>query len=106
MGRPVCPSHPDPPALREPWQANFPPLTVDLLVNGLRQTAAAELRMRREMSVILGRRQRPELDLIVVRAETDIGAEQTAYQSSDVVLAVEVVSPDSEERDRERKPQL
>lgn len=75
-------------------------------MNGLRRTVPADLRVRREMSVILGRRQRPEPDLLVVRAETDIGLEQTAYQSADVVLAVEVVSPDSEERDRERKPQL
>jgi Uma2 family endonuclease len=87
-------------------QANFHTLTVDLLVTGLRRTVPAGLRVRREMSVILGRRQRLEPDLIVVRAETDIGPDQTAYHSSDVVLAVEVVSPDSEERDRERKPQL
>jgi Uma2 family endonuclease len=30
----------------------------------------------------------------------------TTYQPADVLLAVEVVSPDSEVRDRERKPQL
>ena len=33
-------------------------------------------------------------------------AEQTTYLPADVVLAVEVVSPDSVEHDRERKPQL
>jgi Uma2 family endonuclease len=87
-------------------QARFHTLTLDLLVDGLRRTAPGELRVRREMSVILGRRQRPEPDLVVVRAETDTGPEQTAYQASDVVLAVEVVSADSEVRDRERKPEL
>jgi hypothetical protein len=37
-------------------QARFHTLTVDLLVNGLRRTVPADLRVRREMSVILGRR--------------------------------------------------
>ena len=58
------------------------------------------------MSVILGLRQRPEPDIIVLRPGYDDGDEVTAYQEADVELAVEVVSPDSEERDRKRKPQL
>ncbi|WP_271189729.1 Uma2 family endonuclease [Dactylosporangium matsuzakiense] len=62
--------------------------------------------VRREMSVILDRRQRPEPDVTVVRADAVMGADQTAYPADAVVLAIEVVSPDSEIRDRERKPQL
>jgi Uma2 family endonuclease len=58
------------------------------------------------MTVTLGRRQRPEPDVIVIQAGADPGPDRTAYQAADVVLAVEVVSPDSEERDRKRKPQL
>ncbi|MEU3598964.1 Uma2 family endonuclease [Streptomyces sp. NPDC006798] len=46
----------------------------------------------------------PEPDLIVVTAESDGADEQTRYRAEDVVLAVEVVSPDSESRDRETKP--
>jgi len=44
--------------------------------------------------------------VLVVRADADRDTDQTAYQPGDVELAVEVVSPDSTTRDRERKPQL
>jgi Uma2 family endonuclease len=87
-------------------QADFHTLTMDLLVNGLRRTAPAEVRVRREMSVILGPRQRPEPDVVVIHSGADPGPRRTAYRPADVLLAVEVVSPDSEERDRKRKPQL
>lgn len=43
---------------------------------------------------------------MVVHAEAITGLDQNDYRSADVVLTVEVVSPDSEVRDRERKPQL
>jgi Uma2 family endonuclease len=33
-------------------------------------------------------------------------ADETGYQATDVVLAVEVASPESAQRDRKRKPQL
>ncbi|SDL69304.1 Uma2 family endonuclease [Nonomuraea jiangxiensis] len=62
--------------------------------------------VRQEMSVKLGRQQRPEPDLIVIGPEAIIGREVTCFEAEDVVLAVEVVSPDSEVRDRERKPVL
>lgn len=55
---------------------------------------------------MLGPRQRPEPDLIVIRADAEIDAHATSYPAAAVVLAVEVVSPESEIRDRERKPQL
>jgi Uma2 family endonuclease len=87
-------------------QAIFHMLMLSLLENALRRHAPADLRIRREMTVTLGPRQRPEPDVLVVRAEADLGLDQTTYQPADVVLAVEVVSPDSETRDRERKPQL
>ncbi|TQS26612.1 Uma2 family endonuclease [Microbispora sp. KK1-11] len=77
-----------------------------LIVEGLRRHLPGHLRVRREMSVILGLRQRPEPDVCVIRAEADRAPDQTAYEASDVLLVVEVVSPDSEERDRKRKPQL
>ncbi|MCO5972873.1 Uma2 family endonuclease [Actinoallomurus soli] len=87
-------------------QANFHLLTMDVLVAGLRRTAPADVRVRREMTITLGPRQRPEPDVLVVRAKSVTGPEQTTYRPADVLLAVEVVSLESEERDRERKPQL
>ena len=87
-------------------QGAFHTLVMDILVNGLRRTAPKDLRVRREMSVILAQRQRPEPDLVVVNAASVIGADQTAHKGADITLAVEVVSADSEVRDRERKPQL
>ena len=87
-------------------QASFHTRTVDLLTAGLRRHLPRRLRVRREMSVILGLRQRPEPDVCVIQAEADRGPDQTAYEANDVLLVVEVVSPDSEERDRKRKPQL
>jgi Uma2 family endonuclease len=87
-------------------QKAFHTLALDLLVSALRRCAPPDLRVRREMSLILGVRQRPEPDIMVVRADADTGPDQTAYQADAAVLVVEVVSPDSVERDRERKPQL
>ncbi|MFF2088288.1 Uma2 family endonuclease [Nocardia sp. NPDC058176] len=60
----------------------------------------------REMTVTLGPRQRPEPDVMVVDAAGVLGLDQTTYQPGDVLLAIEVVSPDSVVRDRHRKPQL
>lgn len=87
-------------------QASFHMRAVDLLVIALRRTVPAEFRVRREMSVVLGRRQRPEPDISVIRASAEHSPEQTSYRAEDVLLAVEVVSPDSEDRDRNRKPAL
>ncbi|WP_069172049.1 Uma2 family endonuclease [Streptomyces griseus] len=58
----------------------------------------------REMSIRLDSRNRPEPDLLVYRVEADTGADQTWYAPEDVILAVEVVSPDSVDRDRDVKP--
>ncbi|MFF4649458.1 Uma2 family endonuclease [Streptomyces sp. NPDC001380] len=87
-------------------QRSFHSLAMYLLEHGLRRTVPEDLRVRREMSVVLGPRQCPEPDLLLVRAEAVGGSEETHYGAADVVLAAEVVSPDSETRDRERKPQL
>ncbi|MEU8378954.1 Uma2 family endonuclease [Streptosporangium sp. NPDC048865] len=87
-------------------QASFHMRAVDLLVDALRRAAPADLRARREMSVVLGERQRPEPDISVIHASAEHSPEQTFYRAEDVVLVVEVVSPDSKERDRDRKPAL
>ncbi|WP_436758767.1 Uma2 family endonuclease [Streptosporangium sp. V21-05] len=87
-------------------QTRFHSLIMFLLETTLRRALPAGLRVRREMTVTLGDRQRPEPDLVVIRADGDLGMKQTTYQPADVVLAVELVSAESEIRDRERKPVL
>ncbi|MFI7703785.1 Uma2 family endonuclease [Nonomuraea sp. NPDC049480] len=62
--------------------------------------------VRQEMSVKLAPQQRPEPDVIILGPNAAINQGVTCYKAEDVLLAVEVVSPDSEVRDRERKPTL
>ncbi|MFF9507095.1 Uma2 family endonuclease [Streptomyces sp. NPDC014724] len=85
-------------------QRNFHTLAMYLLEQGLRQHVPEALRVRREMAVVLGKRNVPEPDLVVVKADGVGGPRQTRYEAADVLLAVEVVSPDSEDRDRDTKP--
>ncbi|KUL28282.1 Uma2 family endonuclease [Streptomyces regalis] len=47
---------------------------------------------------------RPEPDVIVARGEALVSLDQTRLPAADVLLAVEVVMPDSASRDRETKP--
>ncbi|MFF5184044.1 Uma2 family endonuclease [Streptomyces sp. NPDC000345] len=86
-------------------QRDFHSIVVDLLVNALRRTAPPELKVRREMTVVIDRRNGPEPDISVVRAEAVKSRDQTCYKVADVLLAIEVVSPDSEARDTNAKPQ-
>lgn len=86
-------------------QTAFHSIAVDFLTGKLRRSAPASLRVRREMTITLGPRQRPEPDIVVVDAAAS-GMDRTTYEPEDVVLAVEVVAAESQERDRKRKPQL
>ncbi|MGK4583564.1 Uma2 family endonuclease [Kitasatospora sp. HPMI-4] len=89
---------------RSPQQA-FHSLAVSLLTHALRTDCPAWLRVACGMTVTLGSHDRPEPDVSVVRAEAVTeDAEETGYQAKDVLLVVEVVSPDSLQRDRETKP--
>ncbi|MBY8870028.1 Uma2 family endonuclease [Streptomyces sennicomposti] len=85
-------------------QRYFHSIVIDLLVAGLRRTAPPKLKVVREMTVVLDRRNGPEPDISVVRAEAITGRDQTRFDVADVLLAVEVVSPDSEARDHDTKP--
>ncbi|MET8943102.1 Uma2 family endonuclease [Streptomyces sp. NPDC004542] len=85
-------------------QRRFHMLMIDLLVRGLRSTLPDHLSVEREMTVVLNRRNGPEPDVSVVRAAAVTGLEQTRFEAEDLVLAVEVVSPDSEARDHDTKP--
>ncbi|MFJ1577526.1 Uma2 family endonuclease [Streptomyces sp. NPDC088147] len=85
-------------------QRRFHARMIDLLVTGLSRSAPSDVEVEREMTVILDRRNGPEPDVLVVRAEAATDLEQTRFEAADLLLAVEVVSPDSEARDRESKP--
>lgn len=85
-------------------QAKFHMRAVNVLMKNLVQCAPPEIEVIREMTVTLGRRNRPEPDIMLVRADADTGPRQTTYHAEDVFLAAEVVSPDSVERDHEVKP--
>ncbi|MGW5127652.1 Uma2 family endonuclease [Streptomyces sp. NPDC004069] len=85
-------------------QRRFHFLVIDLLVNGLRSSLGPEFSVEREMTVVLDDRNGPEPDISAVRADAVTGLDQTRFRAEDVLLAVEVVSPDSESRDRTTKP--
>lgn len=90
-------------------QRYFHTLAMYLLEAGMRRTAPEDVRFGREMSLVLGKRNRPEPDLMALKAgavATRQRGKKTGFQPEDVLLAVEVVSEESEERDRKRKPQL
>ncbi|TQK52403.1 Uma2 family endonuclease [Streptomyces sp. SLBN-118] len=85
-------------------QRDFHSIVIDLLVSSLRRTAPPELRIRREMTVVIDKRNGPEPDIAVVRAAAARSRSQTYFEVRDVLLAVEVVSPESEARDQDTKP--
>ena len=59
-----------------------------------------------QMTVTLGPKQRPEPDIMITWAAAMRGNDQADFEPEDVLLVAEVVSPESQVRDRERKPQL
>ncbi|MFJ6636335.1 Uma2 family endonuclease [Streptomyces sp. NPDC091376] len=85
-------------------QTRFHTRAMRLLENALMDQAPDHLEAIREMTIKLDRRNRPEPDVLVVPVEADTGPGQAWFMPEDVVLAVEVVSADSLERDREVKP--
>lgn len=81
-------------------------LILKLLERELDQRVPGGLRMAREFSVRLAERQRPEPDPMLVRADAFKEPDQTWFAPEVVELAVEVLSPESETRGRERNPRL
>ncbi|MEU4086097.1 Uma2 family endonuclease [Streptomyces aureus] len=75
-----------------------------LLENALLDQAPDHLDVLREMTVRLDAKNRPEPDVMVFPVDANTGPGQTWYEPQDLLLVVEVVSPDSRERDREVKP--
>ncbi|MCP2267354.1 Uma2 family endonuclease [Promicromonospora thailandica] len=76
------------------------------VINALDRTLAAQapegFEINSEMTVRLDDYNRPEPD--VIAATTTIDRDATWYEAKDVVLAVEVVSPESQHRDNAVKP--
>ncbi|MET8046820.1 Uma2 family endonuclease [Streptosporangium sp. NPDC005286] len=67
-------------------------------------TPPDDLAVVREMTVTLGLRQRPEPDIMLVASSALTSLRTTSFKPEDVHLVVEVVSPESLERDRTTKP--
>ena len=87
-------------------QRRFHEETLTLLRLGLKLTVPPDLFVVREMSIVLGDRQRPEPDLSVIERRVVGDGNEMWYPGDAVRLVVEVVSPESRGRDRTRKPQL
>ncbi|MFE4665123.1 Uma2 family endonuclease [Streptomyces sp. NPDC056734] len=79
-------------------------LVIDMLVTGLGRTVPPELVPVRQMAVRLDDRNAPEQDIMVIRADALTDLDQCQFAARDVLLAVSVVSPQSEGRDRVTKP--
>jgi Uma2 family endonuclease len=87
-------------------QAAFHMRVLHLLETALWACVPGHLAVQREMTIKLARRQRPEPDIMITLTSAGSGLEQTTYHAEDAVLVVEVVSEESQERDRKRKPSL
>jgi Uma2 family endonuclease len=88
-------------------QSKFHVRVIRNLQAQLDSQAPAHLRADSEMTVRVDGDNGPEPDVLVVTASAyDDQERATWYDGSDVILAVEVVSPSSATRDRERKPQI
>ncbi|MFE4590519.1 Uma2 family endonuclease [Streptomyces laurentii] len=85
-------------------QRRFHNRMIRLLTNGLDAYVPSTHEVYNEMNVVIDRRNAPEPDVFIVHAEAVGGPTQTSFPVADVVLAVEVVSPESESRDRDTKP--
>ncbi|THA24933.1 Uma2 family endonuclease [Streptomyces sp. RKND-216] len=83
-------------------QTSFHSRVMRRLANAIELAAPHDLLTEVEMTIRLGERQRPEPDILVVDAPPK--KQRTSYLPGEVVLVVEIVSPESVARDRETKP--
>ncbi|WP_344970512.1 Uma2 family endonuclease [Streptosporangium fragile] len=74
------------------------------LRTALNEQAPDDLKAVMQMDVTLGPRQRPCPDVVVVGREAAKDRSRTSYAPDEVHLVIEVVSPESEFRDRQVKP--
>ncbi|MGR6972049.1 Uma2 family endonuclease [Streptomyces cynarae] len=85
-------------------QSVFHERALGLVERQLNDAAPPELEILYRFTIDIDPQNRPEPDVSVVRGEALKSFDQTRVPSAAVVLAVEVVSPDSVSRDRETKP--
>ena len=78
---------------------------VDALKILIREQCPPEYVVQREMAIRKSNRSAPEPDLSIVNASA-VDWDRSIYVPSEVMLVAEVISPESEERDREDKPVL
>lgn len=83
-------------------QTDFHGTVMRRLANAMEDRVPGHLRVRTEMTIKLGKRQRPEPDILVINVQPK--ADRTAYLPGEVSLVVEIVSEESAERDRIAKP--
>ncbi|WP_335971071.1 Uma2 family endonuclease [Streptomyces sp. CA2R106] len=85
-------------------QTYFHMAVLRLLETTLLDQAPDEYDVVREMTVTLDGRDRPEPDLMVVPYSALNQLRQTSFDPAQILLAIEVVSPESVDRDRDIKP--
>lgn len=85
-------------------QTRFHNRVIRRLADAMEAAAPSDMSVDIEMTIKLGRRQRPEPDILVLNVPATEGATRTWFRPDEVVLVVEIVSDESEERDRVAKP--
>ncbi|MFF4243907.1 Uma2 family endonuclease [Streptomyces sp. NPDC001822] len=85
-------------------QTVFHERAIDYLNWQLQSLAPPDLEVFRQFTIDVDFQNRPEPDVVVVRADAVESLRQTRFPASSVLLAVEVVSDESVTRDRETKP--
>lgn len=85
-------------------QTLFHSRAVDFFNWQLQSLVPPGLEVVREFTIDIDRRNRPEPDVIVCREDVLTDLTQTRFPVEAVLLAIEVVSPESVDRDRETKP--
>ncbi len=82
----------------------FHDVAIRRLASSFEAQVPEHLAVATQMDVVLGARQRPCPDVLLIDAVPDQDHDRTSYAPGEVHLIVEVVSPESEFRDREVKP--
>ncbi|MYW68177.1 Uma2 family endonuclease [Streptomyces sp. SID8379] len=85
-------------------QTVFHTRAIDFFNWQLQSLAPAQFEVVREFTIDIDRQNRPEPDVVVVREDVVEDPDQTRFPAEAVLLAIEVVSPESVSRDRETKP--
>ncbi|KOT93264.1 hypothetical protein ADK70_14235 [Streptomyces rimosus subsp. pseudoverticillatus] len=112
MQTPVPPPGPPPPPpprhelldgtrVPRPPQPLFHMRAIRLLEWRLLAQAPAASDVLRQFAIALDERNHPEPDVLVTRPGVDMSAQQTHLDPQDVALAIEIVSEDTADRDRE-----